>query len=70
MKIYKIHADKEKNAERLNMYYVRAKSKGQAKELFKTLVPGMHIYFIDECGIKEAEDVEGRKIAPVLGMAK
>ena len=68
MKVFKVYAGREKNAAMMQLYYIRAKSKGQAKELFKSLHKGYIVFSIDECGIRETSDIENRLI-PILGLA-
>lgn len=70
MRVYKIHADKEKNTSYMSLYYIRAKSKKQAKELFKSFFKGMNIFSVDECSEKEVEDVIATKKTPILGLTK
>lgn len=65
-KLYKVTADYRKNNPNKPHYYVRAKTKKEAKERFKNLISWLDIYDIEVCEDSVAKEVMSKPIKYII----
>lgn len=57
VKLYKVTADYRKNNPNKPHYYVRAKTKKEAKERFKNIISWLDIYNVEVCEDSAANEI-------------